>query len=470
MDFQGLVDKMSSMTCVISVEKLSDGSYGAIRIVTGNKAYIDSIEVEDEVNPRMLTNHFVPNSEYQNYFTKDLNFEDFCYRAAVKKEVLHTYVQPERFDVWMNIIMLPLVSDDEKLGYCLYLMEITKEANTKKMSNLSQETAADVLNTCLKLRGAQDFKVAVNEVMADIRRICEARHVSLLLMDQEERKCTMLGQAYADTARKVGMKHWEDEEHYRIVSSWHDMIGGSTCLILKNEKDLQLIKEKNPKWYESLYKAEVKSLVLFPLRSRHELLGYIWATNFEVENAVRIKETLEVTSFIMASEVSNYLLLKRLHTLSTIDLLTGVFNRNAMNNRVDEIGKGEAEKERTLGVVFADLNGLKQVNDLQGHPVGDLLLKNAAMALQNAFLGDEIYRAGGDEFVILLFDTTVEKIKEKVEHLKKIQGSYGGASFAVGFSFQKNAAEVRLALHEADEAMYADKKEYYREHPKEMRG
>ena len=51
-------------------------------------------------------------------------------------------------------------------------------------------------------------------------------------------------------------------------------------------------------------------------------------------------------------------------------------------------------------MVFADLNGLKRINDCDGHQAGDLLLKNASMALQNAFIGDEIYRAGGDEFLI----------------------------------------------------------------------
>lgn len=484
MDFQGIVDGISSMACVISVERLEDGSYGTIRIVAGNQAYIASIEVEDGIHPKMLSDRFVPNREYQNYLVKDLNFEDFCYRAALRKELLHTYIHPEKFDIWMNIMMLPLESDDEKLGYCLYVMEMSKEANTQKMSNLSRETAADVLDTCLKLRGALDFRVTVNEVMADIRRICDARHVCLLLLDQEEQKCSMLGQSYADTARKVDMKHWEDEEHYRIVMSWPKMIGGSTCLIVKNEKDMQLVKEGNPHWYESLCRAQVNSLVLFPLRDRHELLGYIWATNFEVENTVRIKETLEVTSFIMASEISNYLMLNKLHTMSTIDMLTGVFNRNAMNNRVDELSKGEQGEERewaeqtgnspenrvqNLGVVFADLNGLKRVNDFEGHQAGDLLLKNAAMALQNAFLGDEIYRAGGDEFMILLFHTSPEEIQTKMEHLKKIQNSYGKASFALGFSFQNDVRKVREALREADESMYADKKEFYHVHPQENR-
>ena len=82
MDFKSFVDMIDVMTCIISVETKEDGSYGDIRIVTGNAPYIASIEVIDESAPRMLSDKFVPNSLYQNYFPKDLNFEDFCYRCA----------------------------------------------------------------------------------------------------------------------------------------------------------------------------------------------------------------------------------------------------------------------------------------------------------------------------------------------------------------------------------------------------
>ena len=80
MDFQKIVDGMAAMTCVISVEKLENGGYGKIRIVTGNKSYIDSIE-HPAGNYSMLTNKFIPNSEYTEYLTRDLNFEEYCFVA-----------------------------------------------------------------------------------------------------------------------------------------------------------------------------------------------------------------------------------------------------------------------------------------------------------------------------------------------------------------------------------------------------
>ena len=66
MDYQTIVDGMSAMTCVVSVEVLEDGSRGKFRIVTGNKAYIDSIE-HPAPGTEMLKDKFVPNTEYTDY-------------------------------------------------------------------------------------------------------------------------------------------------------------------------------------------------------------------------------------------------------------------------------------------------------------------------------------------------------------------------------------------------------------------
>ena len=465
MDFQAFIDKISTISCILSVEKLPDDSCGKICIISGNKAYLDSLRADHETGGRMFSHELISGSEYTAYFPKDLIFEDYCFRSAILKQPIHTCIHPEFFDAWFNIHMTPLESDREDIGYCLYSMEIAEERSARVMANLSQETAADVLTTCIKLRGTDDFISTLNDVMADIRRICDARHVCLLLVDYGTRSCSMLAQAYADSARRVSMNHWQDEEHFQLVVTWSAILAESTCLIVTNDADMAPIKEKNPGWYESLRKAEVDSLVLFPLKIGGNLIGYIWATNFEIKNTLRIKETLELTTFFLASEISNYQLLNRLHRLSTVDVLTGVLNRNAMNNRVDIFSTASGSDIMPVGVVFADLNGLKRMNDREGHQAGDLMLKNASMALQNAFVGDEIYRAGGDEFLVLLPDTSGEKMEEKIRHLRKLAESYGNVCFAIGSSFKEDCRKIGEALQEADEAMYADKRLFYRNHP-----
>ena len=191
MDLQSYVDGMGAMTCVVSVEDLGDGKYGKIRIVAGNEAYIDSIE-KPAPGAELLVQKFEPNSEYTNYLTRDLNFEAACYRAAVERKCLHSYARPDRMEgIWFNMIFLPVNYEEGNLRYCTYTMEINFTPDSENLSSTAGETAAKVLETCIKLRSAKDFKETMNEVIDDIREICSAQSCVILLTDSYERKCSI---------------------------------------------------------------------------------------------------------------------------------------------------------------------------------------------------------------------------------------------------------------------------------------
>ncbi len=465
MDFQAICDGFAAMTCVVSVEKLEGGRYGKIRLVAGNKAYIASVE-QPVPGTTMLNNTFIPNSEYTDYITRDLNFEDYCYRSAVLKKCLHSYVHPDRMNVWFNMTFLPLEPDDGNICYCTYTMEINAEADTENMSDISGELASKVLQTGLKLRGSTDIKSTLKEVIEDIRHICDAEICCVLLMDKKTESCEVLSEALSDDTELVSMEEYIDESFYAIADSWEQtVIAGSNCLIAKNEQDMEVVKERNPIWYDSITSAGGKNIVLFPLRFQGELLGYIWVINFNAEDTVKIKETLELTTFILGSEIGSYLLIDRLRILSSRDMLTGVMNRNEMNNFVDSMDTGEEEDGECVAVIFADLNGLKTVNDEVGHDAGDELIRNAAATLLEIFDLSSIFRAGGDEFAVIVKGMKEEEMKGRIEEIRERSEKYKGVSFSLGGCVVENSRDVRTALRIADERMYQDKKEYYDSHP-----
>ena len=467
MNFQTVVDSIPTAACVISVEKLDGENYGKIRIVTGNRPYLDSIERPGE-KMEMLTRKFVPNSEYTDYLTRDMNFEDASYNAAVNKKCLHAYAHPARFNVWFNMSFIPLFPDDGNICYCMYIMEINYKPDAKIMSTISADIASAVLETCIKLRSPDDFKETMRSICVDIRDLCDSEHCCILLMDQEKRSCHILCEAFSQDTKLLPMEKYVDDAFYDIAESWKDTIAGSNCLIVKNEHDMDIVKERNPVWHKSITDAGGKTIVLFPLEFKDELLGYIWAINFSSDKAETIKETFELTTFILASELYSYRMMEKLHILSSTDMLTGVMNRNEMNNYVCALAKETADK--TVGVLFADLNGLKAVNDGEGHIAGDTLLKNAADALRDVFAVHEIFRAGGDEFVVILTDITEEELNERVERLKKVTEKYDDLVFAIGAAFEDDVKNVRIALRNADERMYINKKKYYELHPEKKRG
>ena len=466
MDFQKFVDQFHTMTSIISVKRMGNDRYGDIRIVAGNEKYIDSIRDPQKYNmPAMLVNTFVPDSSYERYFAKDLSFEDFCYRSAVLKQPLHTYVHPKQFTDWVSIFAMPMDYEDGDVCYCTYSIELKELTDIDLVSDNFVETASDVLKTCIKLHDTNDFKKTMDEIIKDIRIICDAEVCTIMMMDFVEATCTVLATNVRAGSTLKRVTQFTNINFYDIAASWLDTIGESDCLIIKSQQDMEHISRVNNPWYVTLEEAGVESVVMFPLRYNNEVLGYIWATNFDTKNTMRIKETLELTTFFVASEVASYKMLRRLEHVSYTDMLTGVQNRNAMNNRVSDIVAGNEELKGDYGIIFADLNGLKRVNDFGGHSAGDILLKKAAILLQEIFVGDAVYRAGGDEFLIILADDTEEEFTAKLNMFKDLTNDPGGVCFAVGSCFAPKGYDIRKAMHDADEDMFKNKHRFYELHP-----
>ena len=116
MDFQSIVDSLCAPTCIVSVKKRQDGSCGDIRLVTGNKKYIDMVSVRKKSGSSNTESDskcsFVPNTLYTDYFPQSINFEDVCFRAAVLKKEVHTYAHINNVDVWFDIYAMPLEYED----------------------------------------------------------------------------------------------------------------------------------------------------------------------------------------------------------------------------------------------------------------------------------------------------------------------------------------------------------------------
>ena len=452
MNFDVLLSHYRAKACVVSVEFFPDGTYGNIRVVAGNKAHCDDMAA--------LNHPFEPGCPYEACFPKNPNFEDHCFRCIRDGKPLHAYVDLYMMGLWLNMFLMPLDSDQENIGYCIYCYDVAPKADSSAMADLSADTAADVLKACIKLRGSQNIRQAFQEVVEDIGAICGSDHCCVLLTDDEKHECTTFAEFLREGSGLYPMSRYI-QGFYEIAQTWPDTLAGSTCIIIKDEHDMEKLQEQNPVWKASLDQAGVKTVVLFPLRHGGELLGYMWALNFNVENVLKIKETLELTTFFLASEISNYLLLDKLKVLSTIDTLTSVRNRNEMNNRVDRIVAGNEPVPQ--GVLFADLNGLKRVNDEQGHAAGDKMLCAAASILQSVFQDGVVYRAGGDEFMILVNEISEDEVQDRVARVHFLSGKTENVRFSIGVCYGKK--DIRKAMRLADERMYAFKNGYYEAHP-----
>ena len=126
--------------------------------------------------------------------------------------------------------------------------------------------------------------------------------------------------------------------------------------------------------------------------------------------------------------------LARLEAAAHTDVLTGAGNRRALEREFPQMRSAAARHGEPIAVVLIDLDGLKGINDRQGHPAGDAALRRLASGLCSEQRGaDGVYRLGGDEFVLLLPSTDAEGAQEVLRRLSPDlpQFSYGVASSPV---------------------------------------
>ena len=458
--FQIMVDQLAKPCAVLSVEKNPDGTPGEVRIVRGNREYKEAMGGDYRDN--MLYYELVPRVK---------QFEYSCFRAAFLQQQVHTYVQSKVEDQWSDLQLIPLHSDREDMGYCQFILEISEKRNRERMAAVSIHSAGAVLRSAITLLGTSDLQDRVGQVVQDLMELSGAFNVRILLADHENKQAI-------NYCSKIVIEVPEDYEApeedpdkavitYEVLCSWDDMIGHNTSLVVTTPEEMDALEARNPSWVRRLRAYGVETLMLIPLRHEHERIGYLYLCNFDPDKTTDVRELAELMSFFLGTEIYNEILLKRLDEMSHTDVLTGLNNRNAMIQRTQRL-RGSQEPV-PFGLVNLDLNGLKGVNDSKGHDAGDRMLINAAEILKKFFYQRDLYRTGGDEFVIIATDITREVFERKVERLREATRKHGGVSFAIGAIWSDGTTDINRAFRQADQDMYADKKTYYDEHPEERR-
>ncbi|WP_100638945.1 diguanylate cyclase domain-containing protein [Marinobacter salexigens] len=184
-----------------------------------------------------------------------------------------------------------------------------------------------------------------------------------------------------------------------------------------------------------------------------------------------------VISFQDFSEIKKYQ--EKIQTLAYQDILTGLPNRRALDDRLSLAIALSRRHSRYLGLMFLDLDHFKEVNDTLGHDAGDSLLKEIGARLKNSVREtDTVARMGGDEFIVLLPEisspesaiTVAEKIIETVAEPVYLPEGVGRVSVSIGIVVARGAGITNEGLMQsADAAMYeakrAGKNRYFiREH------
>lgn len=145
------------------------------------------------------------------------------------------------------------------------------------------------------------------------------------------------------------------------------------------------------------------------------------------------------------------------------DPLTGVGNRRMLDETLPEEIDRHTRSGKPLSILCLDLTGFKRLNDLMGHAEGDALLREVGTALEEiARPVDTVVRQGGDEFCIVLADTTAEHAARTANAVRAALANlhFEGVTTGIGIaSFPADATDAATLLHVGDERLLADKAE-----------
>jgi diguanylate cyclase (GGDEF)-like protein/PAS domain S-box-containing protein len=150
---------------------------------------------------------------------------------------------------------------------------------------------------------------------------------------------------------------------------------------------------------------------------------------------------------------------RRIEYLSFHDQLTGLYNRRYFE---EELVRLDQEKTYPVSLIYADVNGLKIINDAFGHENGDRVIRWVAEVFTAVCAKDTVARIGGDEFIILLLDTGREAVEKIVERLRFQTADMAfnnvDLSISYGWDTKENAVQSTFSIFKnAEDLMYRKK-------------
>lgn len=246
--------------------------------------------------------------------------------------------------------------------------------------------------------------------------------------------------------------------HKSEFSTWLNMFQNRESLVIE---DVEKLKGTMDMEYEFLAAQGIRSVVMVPLEQDGKLDGLIGLDNPPSKKLKYAASFFETLRYFFMLSIRRNKDEEMLSKLSYHDMLTSFYNRNRY---IKDIGSLAGE-DCSLGVVYLDVNGLKEINDTLGHDAGDMALKECANTIRDIFKTGSFYRVGGDEFVIICTQIQEETFQKFVADLKDgFQNK--NCKVAIGAKWTARCENIQSVIASADKAMYDNKEKFYQKnHP-----
>lgn len=326
--------------------------------------------------------------------------------------------------------------------------ELAVSERTKEQIRQRLEIAT-MLNSCVgKLNSDTDIDVGINNLLATVNDYFQADRTYVFEIDPDrdvlintfEYICGQEVSAQMDNLQEVPVS---------VIKVWMQNFRQGRSYYMSD-----LEQERGQPSYEMLKAQQVWRLLAVPLMRGGAMVGFLGVDNprAHYDDAT----LLASIQFFVTNSLDRKKQQAYLEKLSYRDMLTGLYNRNRYIERLEAY---KQVQDQQIGAIYIDLNGLKKVNDEQGHRAGDELIVRAAGTIAGIF-AEDAYRVGGDEFVVILLDVSREDFARKTEQLRR-QMQENSVDASIGGVWQASTENLENLLRRADENMYREKKRYY---------
>lgn len=326
--------------------------------------------------------------------------------------------------------------------------ELAVSERTKEQIRQRLEIAT-MLNSCVgKLNSNTDIDVGINNLLATVNGYFQADRTYVFEIDPDrdvlintfEYICGQEVSAQMDNLQEVPVS---------VIKVWMQNFRQGRSYYMSD-----LEQERGQPSYEMLKAQQVWRLLAVPLMKGGAMVGFLGVDNprAHYDDAT----LLASIQFFVTNSLDRKKQQAYLEKLSYRDMLTGLYNRNRYIERLEAY---KQVQDQQIGAIYIDLNGLKKVNDEQGHRAGDELIVRAAGTIAGIF-AEDAYRVGGDEFVVILLDVSREDFARKTEQLRR-QMQENSVDASIGGVWQASTENLENLLRRADENMYREKKRYY---------
>lgn len=276
--------------------------------------------------------------------------------------------------------------------------------------------------------------------------ICESRQYDRISVTYRWGESAPSGKRAEWIGGEIYQKYWKDHlmDHHLILI-----------------RDTDVYARTHPEAGRILFDRGVRRCVVLPVFVEG-YRGFVIFENVKTDAVNRTMSLFEVTATFIGALLRHRDNDRNIQQVTFRDDLTGALNRHALNHMVSRLAP-----DRPAGVIFCDINGLKETNDTKGHLAGDqLIIRTSEILLRHVPWKQfsNVFRMGGDEFLLLMSDMDSASFRRLVDEVRR-DFRQENLSVSLGAIWNTDMRDgIGTLLEDADHAMYEEKRRWHEEH------